>query len=61
MILRGKPLRFETFSDETMRMIGDAIGAAPAEKCAQVISIATDQNLWEDDVIQKLKELLAAE
>ena len=61
MILRGEPRRLDLFSPEALRRIGDAIGAAPRDKIAQVMDIATDQTLWEDDVIQKLSDLLGWE
>ena len=61
MIPRCGSSRISTFSDETLRLIGDAITTAPQDKIEQVMDIATDQTLWEDDVIQKLTELLGWE
>ena len=57
MILRGETRRLDLISDEVMRLIGDAIGAASQDKIAQDLDIATDGPLEEEEVIQKLTEL----
>ncbi|MBR7164766.1 MAG: hypothetical protein IKD18_00665 [Clostridia bacterium] len=53
--------RLEGFSDDTLRLISEVNRTIPRNKVREAIDIRTDPNLNEEQIVQKLKELLASE
>ena len=52
--------RLRGFSRDTIRLISD-LNASTKEKALKKIDITTDSTLTEEEIVQKLKEILASE